>query len=78
MRAIEVSQALDVREKHQGDKVQGRGVSEIPLHVWQDEEPKRVCVWRRTENNFLGFRSARDDLLYPIILIETLESMSDA
>jgi hypothetical protein len=70
MRTLEVPQALDVGEKHQGDKVQGCSVSEIPLHVRQDEEAKRSCLWRRAEKYFLNLRSARNDLLYPIIKID--------
>jgi hypothetical protein len=46
MREIEVSQALDVWEKRQGDEIQGCEVGEIPLHVWQDEEAERVRLWR--------------------------------
>ena len=76
MRAIEVSQALDVWEKCQGDEIQGCEVSEIPLHVWQDEEAQGVRLWRRAEKNLLGFRTTRDDLVYPICM-KTLESMSD-
>lgn len=40
--AIEISQALDVGKKHQGNEVQGRKVGEVPLHVWQDEEAEGV------------------------------------
>jgi len=76
MREIEVSQALDVWEKCQGDEIQGWEVSEIPLHVWQDEEAEGVCLWRRAEKDFLNFGSTGDDLVYPIFM-ETLESMSD-
>jgi hypothetical protein len=70
MRTIEVPQALDVGEKHQGDEVQGCSVNEIPLHVRQNEEAKRGRLWRRAEKYFLSFRSTRDDLLYPIIKID--------
>jgi hypothetical protein len=76
MREIEVSQALDVREKCQGDEVQGCEVSEIPLHVWQDEEAEGVRLWRRAEKDFLSFRSTRDDLIYPVFM-QALGSMSD-
>ena len=76
MREIEVSQALNVWEKCQGDEIQGCEVCEIPLHVWQDEEAEGVRLWRRAEEDFLSFRSTRDDLVYPIF-IKTLESMSD-
>lgn len=76
MREIEVSQALDIWEKRQGDEIQGCEVSEIPLHVWQDEETEGVRLWRRAEKYFLSFRSTRDDLVYPIFM-KTLESMSD-
>jgi len=76
MRAIEVSQALDVWEKCQGDEIQSCEVSEIPLHVWQDEEAQGVRLWRRAEKDLLGFRTTRDDLVYPICM-KTLESMSD-
>ena len=65
MRVVEVSQTLDVGEKHQGDEVQGRQVGEIPLHIWQDEEAKGIRLWRRTKEYFLSFRSTRDDLVYP-------------
>jgi hypothetical protein len=68
MREVEVSQALDVWEKCQGDEIQGCEVSEIPLHVWYDEEAKRVRFWRRAEKDFLSFRSTRNDLVYPIYL----------
>lgn len=57
MGAVEVSQVLDVGEKCQGDEVQGCDVSEIPLHVWQDEEAKGVRLWWRAEKYFLSFRS---------------------
>jgi hypothetical protein len=67
MRAIEVSQALDVGEKRESDEVQGCNVSEIPLHVWQDEKTKGIRLWRRAEEYFLSFRSTRDDLLYPVM-----------
>jgi hypothetical protein len=46
MREIEVSQALDVWEKCQGDEIQGCKVSEIPLHVWQYEEAEGVRLGR--------------------------------
>jgi hypothetical protein len=45
VRAIEVSQTLDVGEEHEGDEVQGRGASEVPFHVGQDEETEWVCRW---------------------------------
>ena len=76
MRAIEVSQALDVWEKCQGDEIQGCEVNEIPLHVWQDEETEGILLWRRAENDFLSFGSTRYNLVYPVIM-KTLESMSD-
>jgi hypothetical protein len=57
MRAIEVPQALDVREKHQGDEIQGCDVGEIPLHVWQDEKAKGGRLWWGAEKDFLSFRS---------------------
>jgi len=68
MRVIEVSQALNVWDKYQGDEIQGCEVSEIPLHVWQDKETEGVRLWRRAEKDFLSFRSTRDDLVYPIYL----------
>jgi hypothetical protein len=68
MREIEVSQALDVWEKHQGDEIQRCEVSEIPLHVWQDEEAEGVRLGRGAEEDFLSFRSTRDDLVYPIFM----------
>jgi hypothetical protein len=66
MRAIEVSQTLNVRKEHQGDEVQGRDVGEIPFHVRQDEETERVCHRRRAEKYFLSLRPTRDDLVYPV------------
>lgn len=66
MRAIEVSQTLDVWKKHQGDEVQGCDGSEIPFHVRQDEEAKGGHLGRGAEKYFLGFRSTRNDLLYPV------------
>lgn len=65
MRAIEVPQALDVREEHQGDEVQGRQVGQIPLHVWQDEEAKGVRLWGGTKEYFLSFLLTQDDRVYP-------------
>lgn len=70
MREIEVSQALDVREERQGDEIQGREVREVPLHVWKNEEAeRRVRLWRRAEEDFLGFGSTGDDLVYPMLLL---------
>jgi len=66
VRAVEVPQALDVGEERQGDEVQGRDGFEIPLHVWQDEEAKRVRRGWRAEEYLLGFRSTRDDFFYPV------------
>ncbi len=74
MRAIEVSQTLNVWEMCQSDEVQGSEVNKIPLHVWQDEEAEGVRLWRRAEKDFLSFRSTRDDLVYPIF-VKMLESM---
>lgn len=65
MRAIEVSQTLDIGEEHQGDEVQGRDVGEVPFHVRQDEETERVCRWR-AEKYFLGLRPTREDIAYPV------------
>ena len=75
MRAIEVPQALDVGEKRESDEVQGCDVSEIPLHVWQNEKPKGIRLWRGAEEYFLSFRSTRYDILYPVM--KTLDSISN-
>lgn len=56
VRAIEVSQALDVGSEHQGDEVQRRDVGQVPFHVWQDEETERVCRRWRAEKYLLGLR----------------------
>ena len=66
MRVVEVSQTLNVGEKHQGDEVQGGQVGEIPLHVWQDQEAKGVRLGWRTKEYFLSFRLTRDDHVYPV------------
>lgn len=63
--APQVAEAAHAVSKRERDEVERGDGREVPFHVWEDEEPVRVCR-RRAKKHLFSFGGARQDVLYPV------------